>query len=192
MMIRSLGVSMLCGVAFLSLVSPAQAETITEDFEFNFRGKAWCHSSSDSSFGEFENFNETNTKTKIGAAIRIKRDPSNSGDLTELEATLSNRPGGTDPLPSDLTSITMTGSGLLANKSGNSAEFVLHGVNGTDSGTFFTMRGKASLDTKNPINNVPSIKNASGKWIAAVKDDGNPSEHCFAEGTFQTGKKIVP
>ncbi len=190
---RSLSVSILCGIAFLALGLPAQAATIQENFEFNLRGKIWCPSASSPAQGEFSNFNETNTKTHIGAGITITRDPLNSGDLTDLQAQLSLLPGASaDVLPPELLTITLDGLGLLANKSGNSAEFVLHGVNGTDSDVFFTMRGKATLDTKTLINGVPAIKTASGKWIAAAKDDGNPTEHCFADGTFQTGKKILP
>ena len=185
----------LFGTIFIGLSTQAEAVTTVEEFEFNFRGKVWCPSASDPNRGEFFNFNETNTKTKIRAGIEITRDPSGTGDLTNLQAELFNRPGGSDPIPPEFVSITMHGLGLLANNSGNSAEFVLHGVNGTDSNVFFTMRGRASLDTRHLINGVPPIKNASGKWIAEAKNtDQNgtpiPGQYCFGDGTFQTGKKL--
>ena len=198
MVSRSLSVSILCEVAFLGLISQAQAVTIEENFPFNFRGKEWCPSNSNPAQGQFENFNETNTKTHIGAGITIKRDPLSNNVFTDLQAKLSLLPNASpDTLPPDLLAITMDGLGFLANKSGNSAEFVLHGVSGTDSNVFFTMRGKATLDTKTLINGQPAIKTASGKWIGSTQntdDNGTPipNQYCFADGTFQTGKKIVP
>jgi hypothetical protein len=176
------------------VAQPAQAVSTTENLEWNWRGKAWCPVEPNSTQGKFFIFNEVNTKDHPRAGIAITRDPEGTDDFTNLQARLFAVPGAPSTVLGDeLKAIIMNGQDLLANKSGNKVEFVLHGVNGTDSHVFVTLRGQATLDPKNLINGVPSIKKASGTFIVEALGDVNTGTgiYCFASGTFRTGKKVV-
>lgn len=187
---RTLAIWALFGVCSVGLAVPVQAATTTESFEYNFRGKQWCPSQSNPGRGESDAFNEVN-KNFNKTVVTIVRDPDNTDDVTRLQVQLNTpNPAPEFTFPPDFLSLTMVGRGFLANKSGNKVEFVVNGVSGTDAKVFFTMRGQATLDPKNLINNVPSIKKASGKFIAEYSDDSTgPLIHCFGAGTFVTGKK---
>lgn len=187
---RTLGAWAVFGVCSVGFVLTAQAAPTAESFEYNLRGKQWCPSQSNPERGEFDNFNEVN-KNFNKTVIAIVRDPEDTGDTTKLQVQLSTpNPDPNFTFPPDLLSLTMVGRDFLANKSGNKAEFVVNGVSGTDPKVFLSMRGQATLDQKNLINGVPSIKKASGKFIAEYSDDSNgPLIHCFEAGTFVTGKK---
>jgi len=187
---RTLAAWTLFGVCSVGYVLTAQAVSTTESFEYNFRGKEWCPSQSNPGRGEFDNFNEV-SRNFDKTVITIVRDPENTDDTTKLQVQLSTpNPATNFTFPPDFLSLTMVGRGFLSNRSGNKAEFVVHGVSGTDSKVFFSMRGQATLDKKNLINELPSLKKASGKFIAEYSDDSSGTLiHCFGNGTFVTGKK---
>ena len=187
---RTLVAWTLFGVCSVGIAVPVQAVPTTESFEYNFRGKQWCPSQSNPGRGEFDNFNAVN-KNFNKTVVTIVRDPDNTNDMTKVQVQLSiPNPDPNFTFPEDFVSLTMVGRGLQANKFGNKAEFVVNGVSGTDPKVFFSMRGQATLDAKTLINAWPSIKKASGKFIAEYSDDSSgPLIHCFGAGTFVTGKK---
>ena len=189
---RTLVAWTLFGVCYVGLAVPVQAMPTTENFEWNWRGKAWCPVAPNSPQGKFFNFREINRKDHPLAGITITRDPGGIDDFTNLQAQLVALPGAPSTvLGEEIKSIIMKGRGFPANKSGNKLEFVLHGVHSTDSKVFVSLRGQAVLDPKTLINGVPSIKKASGTVVIEAPGD---SQTCtggygFAKGTFVTGKK---
>ena len=161
----------LSAAAWMSPATSAQAATVTDIFQLKSTGKWRCSFLSTMSF-------PFNVRVIDGTTLTIKQDPGNSGDNTDLEATINN----SDVSAFDV--IVMKGRALRANKSGSTAEVVLSGEeSGTDH--FITVRGTAKIDK------LGNITKVTGKLVMQVTEPFFNSA-CLGYGTFGTRARVGP
>jgi len=174
----------LPGLLFLLGVAPdVQAVTMTDTFPLKATGNEWCRDNP----RFFENFHirihpEEPTKN---STLTITRDPLNSGDLTNIEATIN-----TNGKNLDIDAMTLKGLAFPTNKSGHSDQFVLLGT--LPNGHFFSIRSQAHLD------NLGSLTKVTGMFMFQITDtftidkqgDKSTPVDCFGNGTFVTGKML--
>jgi hypothetical protein len=114
--------------------------------------------------------------------LTITQDPQNTGDLTDIQATINTQ--GKVP---DIEAMTLTGLAFPTNNSKRTAQIILLGT--LSSGHFFSIRGQANLDK------VGLVTKVTGTFMFEITDtftdkSGNPSQpvDCFGSGTLVTGK----
>jgi hypothetical protein len=169
-----------CGQAWLSIVAPAQAATVTDTFELKATAKEWCQDN--------PKFFETITaKVADHVTLTFTRDVLNTGDLTDIDAKINNT-GSTD-----IDAITMNGLAFPETSPGPE-EFVLSGVNPGNTDHFLTIRGQATLDKFGNLTKVTGtfVYQITGTYTTDKKTFAQSAPvECFASGTIGTGKKIL-
>lgn len=172
---------------FVSIaVTPAQATTITDTFDLQLTFKEWCQDNPK----YFETFNVkiNRSNPSDNTTVTITRDLLNTGDLTDIQATIE-----THGRSADQEAIVLKGTIVLRNPAGRKAEFALSGVNPGTPAHFLTMRGQATLDPFGNVNkltgtfmvqetNTYTLDKKTGQQSAPVE--------CLASGTFVTGKEV--
>jgi hypothetical protein len=168
-----------CSQAWLGAVAPAQAATVTDTFEFTATIKAFCQGNPKF----FENFN---VKVAEGVTLTVTRDVLNTGDLTDIQATLNNTGN------ADLDAIIMNGLSFPKNPSGSKEELVLSGVNLGNTDHFLTVRGKAKFDTLGNLTKVTGtlVLQITDRYSLPTGGESDPVE-CFSSGTFGTKNKLA-
>jgi hypothetical protein len=165
--------------------TPAQAATKTDTFQLKLTGKRWCDANPKFSEPFTVRINPKDPATNT--ILTIKRDPQNTGDLTEVQATINTHGGS-----ADLDATTLNGEAFLTNKAGKKAEFVLSGVNPGNTDHFVTMRGQVTLDK------LGNLTKATGTFMwretstyTIDKKTGAQSGpvECINSGTFVTNQK---
>ena len=165
--------------------APAQAATKTDTFQLKLTGKRWCDDNPKFSEPFTVRINPKDPATNT--ILTIKRDPQNTGDLSDVQVTINTHGGS-----ADLDATTLNGEAFLSNKSGNKAEFVLSGVNPGNTDHFVTMRGQVTLDR------LGNLTKATGTFMwretstyTIDKKTGAQSApvECINSGTFVTNQK---
>ena len=120
--------------------------------------------------------------------LTFKRDAGNTGDLTDVAATIN-----TKGASADIDAMTLNGLAFFSNKGQSKAEFVLSGVNPANDDHFMTIRGQATFDK------FKNLTKLTGTFVTEGTDtytidrktgaQSGPVE-CFSSGTFVTGKPI--
>lgn len=161
----------LISLLWLSSLAPALAATVTDTFRLNATGKDWCRS--DPKF-----FDAFNVKAAQGMTITFTRDVLNTGDSTDIQATINNSGNAT------IDAMTLNGRALLVNKLDSIAQLVLSGRDPGHPDHFFTLRGTATL------NKAGKLTKVTGKFVYQILSGlgGAPNIDCFGSGTFVTGK----
>jgi hypothetical protein len=174
----------LPGFLFLLGVAPdLQADTTVDTFPLKAVVKEWCRGNPNF----FENIIvriHPNDPTQ-NSIFTITRDPLNSDDLTNVQATINTQGG----VP-DIDAMTLNGLAFPRNKSGNTAQLVLLGT--LNSGHFFSVRGQTHLDKLGNLTKVTGTFMYQITGTYTIDKQGNQSGpvDCFASGTFVTGKKL--
>ena len=162
----------LCSLLWLSSLAPVLAATVTDTFPLTLTGTERCRD--DSKFVE-------TVKWKIldGKTLTLKRDVLNTGDLTDIQATINTHG---DNATIDV--ITLNGRAFLANTLGSTAKLVLSGRDPGHPDRFFTLRGTATF------NQAGKLTKATGTFIFQILDEvhGVQDVDCVGSGTFATGK----
>ncbi len=178
--------AVICGgQTWLGPVASTQAATVTDTFELKATTKEFCQDNP-------KFFEPIITKVADQVTLTFTRDVLNTGDLTDIQATINNTGN------ADADAITMNG---LAFRRVNKlltpvgpTEFVLSGVNPGNPDHFITLRGQATLDKLGNLTKVVGtvVYEITGTYTTDKKTgaQSGPVE-CFASGTFGTGKKIV-
>ena len=169
----------LLGFLYLGIAPDVHATTVTDTFQFRGTVKEWCQ-------GNPRFFETSHANVKDGITLTVTRDPLNTGDLTNIQATLNNT------VPADVNAMTMNGLAFPSNKSGSTAQIVLLGT--LNNGHFLSVRGQGGFDK------LGNLTKATGTFSFQITDTytidklGNQSGpvDCFGSGTFVTGKKLVP
>jgi len=164
-------------LVLLGLVLDVQADPVTETFSLKATGKEWCR--------ENPRFFETfHAKAKDGITLTITRDPLNTDDLTNTQATIDTQGGAPD-----IDAMTLNGLAFPTNNSGHKDQFVLLGT--LDNGHFFAIRGQAHLDQQGNLTKATGtfLYQITGTYTIDKQGTLSGPVDCFANGTFVTGKK---
>jgi hypothetical protein len=169
---------LLLGVAW-----DVQAATVTDTFPATATAKEWCRGNP----RFFENIHvriHPKDPTKNTTLI-FTRDPLNSGDLTNIQATINTQGGAPD-----IDALTMNGLAFPSNKSGSTDQFVLLGT--LNNGHFFAVRGQTHLDKLGNLTKVTGtfMYQITGTYTLDKQGNQSGPVDCFASGTFVTGKKL--
>ena len=174
---RSLiGLGVCSSLVVMGVMSVAQATPPVDDtFQLKAAVKEWC---------EGNNKYFENVKITVGDKVTVTL--SQSG--TDISVKVNNTGS------ADFDAITLTGLAFPSNKAESKLEFAAHGVNPGNDDHFITVRGQATVDTKNK----PHVKSMTGTIVYEIigtytvdKKTGAQSAptECFASGTFGTGAK---
>ena len=165
-----------CGQAWMGTVAPAQAATVTDTFELKATTKEWCE-------GNPRFFENINTKVADNDTLTITRDVLNTGDLTDIQATINSN-------GEIIEAITMNGLAFPKNTSRSKSKLVLSGVNPGNDDHFLTILGNATFDALGNLTKVTGtvVFQITGTYTLPTGGDSGPVE-CFASGTFETKKK---
>ena len=166
--------------------APAQATTITDTFDIKLTFKEWCQDNPKF----FENFNvKINRRDPSdNTTLTITRDPLNTGDTTDFQASME-----THGRSADQEAIDLKGTFVLSNPAGRKAEFALSGVHPVTPTHFLTLRGQAILDKfGNVIKMTGTFMVQETNTYTLDKNTGQQSGpgECLASGTFVTGKEV--
>jgi hypothetical protein len=172
----------LVSLLWLGSLAPAQADTVTDRFEFKATVKEWCQGN--------PNFFETNNaKATDDVLLTITRDVNGDGDYTDISGTFGLAGGEVDVIP-------MKGRVFPRNKSGTKAEFALSGVNPGNADHFLTIRGQATFDNFGQMINLTKVTGTievqiTDSYTIDKFDNQSAPVNCFGSGTYATGKKIT-
>ena len=167
------------------VMTPVQAATRTDTFQLKMVDKRWCETNP--KFFENITIKISQKDPATNAIFTIKRDPQNTGDLTQVQATID-----TKGRSADLDAMTLNGEAFFINKSHNKLELVLSGVNPGNPDHFITMRGQATVDK---LSNLTKITGTfffrDTNTYTTDKKTGAQSGpvECFNNGTFATNQK---
>ncbi len=174
--------------AWLGLVVPAQAATVIDTFEVTLTGKQWCEENP--TFAEPFKVTVNPRQPAQSTILTLTQDPLNTGDRTDLHATLNTQ--GASP---ELDGIALKGRAFPSIKTGSSAQFVLSGTNPSHPEGYLTIRGQAKFDK------AGRLLSASGTYVFQAistytidKKTGAQSGpvDCFNSGTVATkGKALI-
>lgn len=172
----------LVSLLWLGSLAPAQADTVTDRFEFKATLKEWCKGNP--KFFESEKIHATD-----GVLLTITRDVNADNDYTDISATFGLAGSEADVIP-------MKGRAFPRNKSGSKAELVLSGVNPGNAEHFITIRGHATFDTLGQMINLTKVTGTIAFQITDSYpidkfDTPSAAVECFGSGTFATGKKNI-
>jgi hypothetical protein len=173
------------GVVSIPVVT-AQAAAMTDTFDLQLTVKEWCQDNPKF----FENF-----KVKINRSnpsdnttLTITRDPNNTGDITDIQATIE-----THGKSADVDAITLKGTIVLSNPAGRKAELALSGVNPGNPAHFLTLRGQATLDKFGNVNKLTGtfmVQETNTYTVDKKTGQQSGPVECLASGTFVTGKEV--
>jgi hypothetical protein len=115
-------------------------------------------------------------KAKDGLTFTITRDVLNTGDLTDIRATINNSDNAT------LDAITLNGRAFPKDTSGRKAKFVLSGRDPGNLDRFMTLHGTATF------NQAGTLTNVTGTYVYQVLPGlaGAPGIDCLGRGMFVT------
>jgi hypothetical protein len=105
----------LVSLVWLSSLAPALATSVTDTFPLTVTGTEWCRN--DPKFVK-----PIHVKIKDGHTLTFTRDVLNTGDLTDIQATINHTGNAT------IDAMTLHGRALPVNKSGSIAQLVLSGT----------------------------------------------------------------
>jgi hypothetical protein len=162
----------LVGLLWFGSLAPALAATVTDTFPLKATGKEWCRNNSKF----FETFK---IKLLDGTTITVTRDVLNTGDLTDIQATVNTHGDN-----ATIDAMTLSGRALKANKSGSIAQLVLSGRDPNNPDHFLTIRGQATFDKTGKLTKV------TGTYVYQILSEsgGVQDVDCFGSGTFGTQK----
>ena len=176
----------LCSGAWLGTVAPAQAGTVTDMFGVTMIGKRWCEGNPKFSENFTVKIDPKNLTTNT--TLTIMRDVLNTGDLTDIQATITTHGESTD-----LDAIALNGLTFPRNTSHSIAELVLSGTNPSNPDHFFTIRGQATLDKLDNLTKVTGtfLFQETNIYTTDTKTGTQSGPvACFTSGTFRTNQKL--
>ncbi len=162
----------LVSLLWLSSLAPARAASVTDTFPLTVTGTERCRN--DPKFVE-----PIHVKTKSGETITFKRDVLNTGDLTDIQATINTNGGN-----ATIDAITLNGRAFPVNKSGSLVQFVLSGTDPGNPDHFLTLRGQATF------NKAGTLTKVTGSYVYQILSGsgGVQDVDCFGSGTFGAQK----
>lgn len=177
----------LLSLWFVSIaVTPAQATTISDTFDLKLTFKEWCQGNP--KFFETFNVKINRRDPSVNTTVIITRDPNNTGDLTDIQATID-----TQGRSADQEAIVLRGTIVLSNPAGRKAEFALSGVNPGNPTHFLTLQGQATLDKFGNVNKLTGtfmVQETNTYTLDKKTGQQSGPVECLASGTFVTGKEV--
>ena len=128
--------SILSAWIALLAVAPVQATVLTDTFDLKLTSKEWCQGNP--MFVENVNVKIDVNNPSASTTITITRDDSTP---TVIQAKIDTHGGS-----ADVDAMTLSGTSVPSNRSGNRAEFVLSGENPSNPDHFLALRGQATMD----------------------------------------------
>ncbi|MBH0178004.1 MAG: hypothetical protein HP491_09100 [Nitrospira sp.] len=162
----------LVSLLLLGTFAPALAATVTDTFPLKATGKEWCRDNS-------KFFEPFKIKLLDGTTLTVIRDVLDTGDLTDIQATIN-----TNGDNATIDAMTLNGRALPKNTSGLKEELALSGRDPNNPDHFITLRGTATF------NNAGTLTKVTGTYVYQILSEsgGVQDVDCFGSGTFEAKK----